>query len=91
MKPPQEMIDAFYDQLAGGFVIPEEARAGIGAVLDLIEQRGFIAEVEGDEVRVIAARTYRIPELAAMLREGLPISFKAEVQWRAVPAERSAE
>lgn len=91
MKPTQEMIRAFYDQLPGGYVMPGEANAGLQAVLDLIEERGFIAEVDGDAVHVIAARTFRSPELAYVMRDDVPLDFKAEVQWRATPAKRGAE
>jgi hypothetical protein len=48
----------------------------------------FIAEVEGDEVRVIAQRTFHAPGLAAALRDGLPAKFAVEAEWIAA---RSAQ
>lgn len=39
IEPTDEMIDAFYDQLCGGFVTPEEARAVLTAALAIAERR----------------------------------------------------
>lgn len=94
MKVTGEMLDAFktaWDVTPAGTQTGKRRQIALQAVLDLIERHGFIAEVKGDEVRVIAARTWHSPSLAYAMRNGVPSDFLAEVQWRAVPAERSAE
>jgi hypothetical protein len=91
VKVTGEMIDVFEGAALCQCHPEDETGTRLQAVLDLIERHGFIAEVEGDEVRVIATRTYRSSELARALRDGLSIGFTAQVEWRPVPAERSVE
>jgi hypothetical protein len=80
MKVTQQMIDMFYDQLAGGFVMPEEARAGLQAVLDALPE----FTVEGDEVTVHSVITDA--RLADVLRDGYPVQTYVSVH--PIPAVR---